>query len=505
MEPNSVLKNNLVRALRRAGEPRLPLTVATYRPRFFRLVASLRIGGPRSGGRGREGDPPAARPVLVRTARLRAGRDAQRSDRRDAGRPRRDCGGPRRAARARVKEGLRAVLRAAAPEPRAAGRWGGAADAGPAARAPHGDRMSLDLETIYRLLPAFVRVRDGSRASPAGPAGDRGRAGGGAAGRPGAALRRPVHRDVRGVGGPLHRRPGRRARRAAVQGRALPARAGRRHHRRPAPEGRRPRCSGWPPTSRNGTRPSSSTSSASPPRNHVKHVRPGNVIMPAVRKGGSRWTTSARRSTRPRGRSKRGGWRRDAAATTSQNVGIFLWRLDAHRLSQVPPHAVGGQRFVFDPLGWERPLYARHEDDPHHVARPISRRALHADLLRLRGRPRPVFASTAWGAAWTSRWTGPRSRRHRCAVATCRTGRAANGREAPGDRYVVDPVRGRLMVPSLLPASARLRVTFHHGFPTQADLGGGEYARDRTVRVQPAVGPGVGAIDDPVGARRSGG
>jgi hypothetical protein len=114
------------------------------------------------------------------------------------------------------------------------------------------------------------------------------------------------------------------------------------------------------------------------------------------------------------------------------------------------------------------------------VARPISRRALHADLSDCAADPAACIRFYGVGRSLDIQVDGasiPASQVRCCDLSD---GEGGEWSQAPGDRYVVDPVRGRLMVPSLLPASARLRVTFHHGFPTQADLGGGEYARDRT-------------------------
>ena len=99
--------------------------------------------------------------------------------------------------------------------------------------------MSLDRRApvfaAARGLPRPRRAagRAAARAGVADRAGARG-----AGGERRAALRRPVHRDLRGVGRALHRRPDRlpaAARRR--RRRRLAARRGRQHHRLPPPQG----------------------------------------------------------------------------------------------------------------------------------------------------------------------------------------------------------------------------------------------------------------------------
>ncbi|HYH79021.1 MAG TPA: hypothetical protein VEX86_04470 [Longimicrobium sp.] len=158
------------------------------------------------------------------------------------------------------------------------------------------------------------------------------------------------------------------------------------------------------------------------------------------------------------------------------NVGIFLWRVRAYRLSRTPavPRASGDKkRFRFSPLGNDTPLYNLPvtEDDPATLAAPVNvpvpigRRAMHAHPARFYGRsilveveggdgPEPVDVDqvdvcdlSGWeGGAWQ----GP----------------------AAG-RVSIDPVLGRLAF-GTAQGEAPL-VTFHYGFP--ADIGGGEYDR----------------------------
>ena len=70
------------------------------------------------------------------------------------------------------------------------------------------------------------------------------------------------------------------------------------------------------------------------------------------------------------------------------NVGIFLWRLRAYPVTDVPAFRVAAARFRFDPLGIDTPLYTlpqtegdiAHLADPLNVPLPIGRRPLEAAL-----------------------------------------------------------------------------------------------------------------------------
>ena len=75
------------------------------------------------------------------------------------------------------------------------------------------------------------------------------------------------------------------------------------------------------------------------------------------------------------------------------NIGIFLWRLNACRLRSSPAARVDDQRFLFNPLGANMPLFTRpqteksitHLAEPINVPEPISRRVLNAALASYYG------------------------------------------------------------------------------------------------------------------------
>jgi hypothetical protein len=170
------------------------------------------------------------------------------------------------------------------------------------------------------------------------------------------------------------------------------------------------------------------------------------------------------------------------------NVGIFLWRLRAQRLTRSPaaPDTDGELRkFRFSPLDNDAPLFNRPqtEDDVTHLAEPrnvpgrISRRAAAADLSEFYGDDRSLLLENAGAPV-------PLADVRICNLEDW---------TAPSDRIAVDPVLGRI----LFPADAEdPHVTFHYGF--SANIGGGEY--DRSFAEEAAgvavveAGTGAGAI-----------
>ena len=213
---------------------------------------------------------------------------------------------------------------------------------------------------------------------------------------------------------------------------------------------------------------------------HVNHPRPENQSFVSVRQalrleelGGAferldgdtdlPHTADVRRVSSGRGR------------YNLPNVGIFLWRVRAYRLSRSPAvaHGGGGKRFRFSPLGNDTPLYNLPvtEDDPATLAAPanvpvpIRRRAMYAHPARFYGRS--ILVETVDGGTITPIDVAD--------VDVCDlSGWDAGGWTGPdAGRISIDPVLGRLAF-GTKPAKPPL-VTYHYGFP--ADLGGGEYDR----------------------------
>lgn len=161
------------------------------------------------------------------------------------------------------------------------------------------------------------------------------------------------------------------------------------------------------------------------------------------------------------------------------NVGVFVWRIEAHPLSRSPAVAEDDRRFRFSSLGNDTPLYTRPvtEDEitqlsaPINVPLPISRRVLEAhlgdyygdDLLRKSLR---LYVGAA----------APLQPVDVDDIRVCYLGDHAGSwaHLPPAGKFAIDPVLGRLALPPER-AGEQVEVDFHYGFP--AEMGGGEYER----------------------------
>jgi hypothetical protein len=160
------------------------------------------------------------------------------------------------------------------------------------------------------------------------------------------------------------------------------------------------------------------------------------------------------------------------------NIGIFLWRLQAHRLHDSPPPGLDARRFLMSPLGHEIQLVTRPEVEtvitslatPLNVPAAISRRVL-ADrmadyygagkslLVRVDGTEVPIEDVEA------------------CALADDGSGGWVH---MPTDKVAIDPVLGRVAFPE--DVAGEVQVTFHTAF--SAETGGGEYERAAAFAVE---------------------
>ena len=159
------------------------------------------------------------------------------------------------------------------------------------------------------------------------------------------------------------------------------------------------------------------------------------------------------------------------------NVGIFLWRLQAYRLTRspaVPNTTVPSRRFRFSPLGHDAPLFNLPitEEDPAglagplNVPAPIRRRAMHARPEDFYGPGRSVFVERRTGTGLIV--PVPVADVSICDLSTWRNPPA-------GKLLAIDPVLGRMTFRSTSPQPMPPLATFHYGFA--ADIGGGEYGR----------------------------
>lgn len=208
---------------------------------------------------------------------------------------------------------------------------------------------------------------------------------------------------------------------------------------------------------------------------YMNHIRVANVVMPDLRNGdalesiGTPFDSSARTFEARRIATNRGKY-------NISNIGIFLWRVTAYPLTDAFPASAGPSQFKFDPLGLDRVLYIRPEDHPAKVTQALTRRMFAANLKR--SVEEGVDGYYGVGKSLSIRVDGvdvPVSEVRSCNLSDVSAGGWA---QSATDKYLIDPVLGRLMTPSTLSAGAQVRVSWHYGFTDE--LGGGEYSRENT-------------------------
>lgn len=202
----------------------------------------------------------------------------------------------------------------------------------------------------------------------------------------------------------------------------------------------------------------------------LNHLRPRNHYSPSLRD----WELLERLNTPFDAAAHTVDVRRIATARgryNIPNVGIFLWRIAAQRLSRAPAFAVDDRRFLFNPLGCNTLLFSRpvtedsvtHIADPVNIPAPISRRVLSEHFADYYDAEKSVFLpGQTMGDILV------------CNLAdTDATGTTWAHTPPAAGKVAIDPVLGRIAFGDA-PASPPL-VTFHYGF--SANIGGGEYDR----------------------------
>jgi hypothetical protein len=210
---------------------------------------------------------------------------------------------------------------------------------------------------------------------------------------------------------------------------------------------------------------------------HLNHVRLDHPITPDLR----RWTDIERFATPfdPFAHTAEVRWVSSQRGRYNiPNVGIFLWRIASHRLSDSPTVQLDAQRFLFNPLGANQPLYNQPELEetithlalPQNVPHPLSRRELHANLARHYGIENSLWLrlggqligidqiqvcdlSDLGADPQTSSWATP-----------------------GGNKIAIDPQLGRIFFPQ--PVAQPVQAGYHYGF--SAEIGGGEYFRQNS-------------------------
>ena len=228
---------------------------------------------------------------------------------------------------------------------------------------------------------------------------------------------------------------------------------------------------------------------------YMNHTRPQCVQCPDLRQGAAlEWIgtafESANRTVDIRHIESRRG------RHNIPNVGLHLWRLQAHSRTFAPALRVGPRRYRFSLLGHDLPLYNRpiaedditHLAEPDNVPTPLSRRRLGEGLARY------YAARAAAGAPIDNAhpsivlWVAG-SEIDRNAIRVCHLGDDGGGwahTPPEEDTYAIDPALGRIALPANVDDPIEVRVTWHEGF--SADIGGGEYERGKSL---PTPGAGT--------------
>jgi hypothetical protein len=169
------------------------------------------------------------------------------------------------------------------------------------------------------------------------------------------------------------------------------------------------------------------------------------------------------------------------------NVGVFLFRLRAYPLTRARAFRVDGHRYTFHPLGFDSALYNLPESetsiaglsDRVHVPLPIGRREDRAPYYGEEGSIL-IFIDDEPVEAGDVRF---------CDLSD------DNGAWAHSSPtlYSIDPVLGRLALPTGEADPGSVDVTFYYG--SSADMGGGEYDRAAQLPLSPDREVSVSAPD----------
>jgi hypothetical protein len=166
------------------------------------------------------------------------------------------------------------------------------------------------------------------------------------------------------------------------------------------------------------------------------------------------------------------------------NIGIFLWRVGSHKLTDSPAFQVDARRYLFSPLGANRQLYnaAERETDvtrlaePLNAPLPITRRALRSQLAQLYG---PGLSLTIQVGAHIL----AADEIEACDLSDTGPDPETSPWAHSGQTKVaVDPVLGRIMFPGT--TVQPVLVTHYYGFT--AEIGGGEYDRSGATDARPS-------------------
>ncbi|HZF09058.1 MAG TPA: hypothetical protein VFE33_09735 [Thermoanaerobaculia bacterium] len=214
---------------------------------------------------------------------------------------------------------------------------------------------------------------------------------------------------------------------------------------------------------------------------YVKHVRLANLRTPDLRRASDLELLSGPFETAAHTAEVR-RIAVEAGRYNIQNLGIFLWRLQAYPLAEGMPHPVTGsfstpqKHFTWNPLGMDQQLFSSggtaagsRVASELDVPGPIRRRALYDALARYYGSGLSLAVWTSWDPALTAQDPLPADQVAVCDLTQWKTPSQV--------KVAVDPLLGRLSFQDDQDPG-KVRVSYHYGFSD--DLGGGTYERQAT-------------------------
>lgn len=178
------------------------------------------------------------------------------------------------------------------------------------------------------------------------------------------------------------------------------------------------------------------------------------------------------------------------------NIGIFLWRLSAYPHRKSPALRLAPRRFLVSPLGNAINLYSfpRGSEEkfitelasPENVPEPLTRMQMHKHLDIYYGQQATAGGATDNLEPSIVLYVGglpiPRDQVRVCNLSDDGPGWA---HKPADDTYAIDPVLGRIALPGNASVPAEVHISYHHGF--SADMGGGEYEREKSFAMQEAT------------------
>jgi hypothetical protein len=228
---------------------------------------------------------------------------------------------------------------------------------------------------------------------------------------------------------------------------------------------------------------------------YMNHIRPHNYYAPNLRRWEPRayvdtgfdataHTVDVRRVASERGR------------YNIQNIGIFLWSLNAYSLTMSPTSAVVGAPhcFRFSPLGRDMPLFTHPipqgaditaAAEPRNVPDRLKRHVLCRDIEEIANGAAGVYYGI--GKSLALYVDGLFKNKIQVCDLSGPDGGWANVPQA-GTPYdaALDPHLGRIALPPVAGAVPKVQASFYYGF--NADMGAGEYPRANSFADKPVSG-----------------